>query len=163
MHWTVLPVTHLLRGDIFIDDCLIPLRIQAFLYILSSPLVLSTEFEQRRKHYIRNLLFLSVLVQKTPTHKQQQQKHNTKPPNKQKSEKQKEKNCISHFWNISGLEEDNDRLWVFFFSMLSWYGFLKHLFLTLQQASSAYNRFNIKHQSAHADMLCSLVGVRLWL
>lgn len=32
----------LLRGDIFINDCLIPLRIQAFLHILSSPLVLST-------------------------------------------------------------------------------------------------------------------------
>lgn len=42
-------VTHLFHGDVFVNDCLVPFRIQALLHVFSPPLVLDTESEQREQ------------------------------------------------------------------------------------------------------------------
>lgn len=51
-------ITYLLHGNTLINYCLIPFRIKTFLDIFSSPLVLSTELEEKKKRcFFFNLHF----------------------------------------------------------------------------------------------------------
>lgn len=55
-------ITYLLHGNTLINYCLIPFRIKTFLDIFSSPLVLSTELEEKKKRCFFLIYILPYLM-----------------------------------------------------------------------------------------------------